>query len=131
MRKYLNGSLIYEQTHLSENVRQMTRTLLNQFVFFSSLSLCTYLLLRKLCHRHVCHQLQMAIVGIMGILNFDDDVQFWYTITVLMPICTPIQHHSPWNFKGIFFIYTGKHCSISHSKMLGNSAHLLIKFVIE
>ena len=34
MRKYLSGSLIYEQNHLSENVRQMTRTLLNQFVFF-------------------------------------------------------------------------------------------------
>ena len=28
----------------------------------------------------------MAIVEIMGILNFDDDVQFWYTITVLLPI---------------------------------------------
>ena len=27
----------------------------------------------------------MAIVEIMGILNFDDDVQFWYTITVLLP----------------------------------------------
>ena len=23
----------------------------------------------------------------MGILNFDDDVQFWYTITVLLPLC--------------------------------------------
>ena len=28
----------------------------------------------------------MAIVEIMGILNFDDDVQFWYTITVLLPL---------------------------------------------
>ena len=28
----------------------------------------------------------MAIVEIMGILNFDDDVQFWYTITVLLPV---------------------------------------------
>ena len=27
----------------------------------------------------------MAIVEIMGILNFDDGVQFWYTITVLLP----------------------------------------------
>ena len=27
----------------------------------------------------------MAIVEIMGILNFDDDVQFGYTITVLLP----------------------------------------------
>ena len=32
----------------------------------------------------------MAIVEIMGILNFDDDVQFWYTITVLLPICVII-----------------------------------------
>ena len=28
----------------------------------------------------------MDIVEITGILNFDDDVQFWYTITVLLPL---------------------------------------------
>ena len=36
----------------------------------------------------------MAIVEIMGILNFDDDVQFWYTITVSMPVCEPFME---WN----------------------------------
>ena len=35
---------------------------------------------------HGTLQLQMAIVKIMGIRNFDDDVEFWYTITVLMPV---------------------------------------------
>ena len=69
---------------MSENVRQMTRILLNQFVFFSSLSLRNYLLLSKLCRSHVCHQLQMAIVEIMGIRNFDDDVQFWCCIIAPM-----------------------------------------------
>ena len=36
----------------------------------------------------------MAIVEIIAILNFDDDVQFWYTITVLLPIYAALKHLS-------------------------------------